>query len=348
LTAEPTAFVLDTNVVIDIEHFYFGHPSMRMAAAGKPARTEREDLRRLLATFALQAAGGSVDLLYGLAACEIGVRRDGSIDASAYRSAVHAAQVVVEWTGRHIDRAFANRHAPISRDATYLRSRPRPPMQHSDVMTIIGPSYGALLKISHLCRPGLQRGSRQARNRIEEYISWMLDTLGVCLPYETRIAIAMMAGSPDAERMARMLMKYGGGTNADLLADNAWNTAWDLCFLRMAEGHTFGMTPKNGGNEVTALVTRDHDPTWLRAAGSIRALLNPGQDPHMILTEVKLDVCADAVGDEIAELVEKRLGGILTPERLLRDRDDMSRAALRAVADLEREIGVTVLTGSRA
>jgi hypothetical protein len=46
----------------------------------------------------------------------------------------------------------------------------------------------------------------------------MLDTLGVCLPYETRIAIAMMAGSPDAERMARMLLKYGGGTDADVLA----------------------------------------------------------------------------------------------------------------------------------
>lgn len=78
----------------------------------------------------------------------------------------------------------------------------------------------------------------------------------------------------------------------------------------MAEGHTFGMMPpKNGTNEVTALVTRDHDPTWLRAAGSIRALLNPGQDPHMILTELKLDVRPDAMGDEIAELAEKRLWG---------------------------------------
>jgi hypothetical protein len=140
--AEPTAFVLDTNIVIDIERFYFGHPSMRMAAAGEPVRAGREDLHHLLATFALRPAGGSVDIHYGLAACEIGVRRDGSIDASACRSAVHAAQVVVEWTERHIDRAFANRHAPISRDATYLRSCPRPPMQHSDVMTMIGPSYG--------------------------------------------------------------------------------------------------------------------------------------------------------------------------------------------------------------
>ena len=42
LAAEPTAYVLDTNIVIDIERFYTGHASMRIAAAGHPARAGRE------------------------------------------------------------------------------------------------------------------------------------------------------------------------------------------------------------------------------------------------------------------------------------------------------------------
>lgn len=46
----------------------------------------------------------------------------------------------------------------------------------------------------------------------------MIDTLGVCVPRETRIAIAMMVGSPDAERKApRMLLKFGDGTDATSL-----------------------------------------------------------------------------------------------------------------------------------
>src|SRR5919107_6224669 len=98
LAAEPTAFVLDTNVVIDMERFYFGHPSMRLTAGGESVHTGREDLRRLLTTFGMRPSGRNVDLSYGLAACEIGVRRDGRVDASAYRSAVHAAQEIVEWT----------------------------------------------------------------------------------------------------------------------------------------------------------------------------------------------------------------------------------------------------------
>jgi len=109
--SEPSAYVLDTNVLIDVERFYFGHRSMQLAVAGSAPRSCREDLRRLLTAFAVRRVGGSVDLRYGFAACEIGVHRDGSVDAAAYRTAVHAAQRVVAWTEAQVDRAFSNRHA---------------------------------------------------------------------------------------------------------------------------------------------------------------------------------------------------------------------------------------------
>jgi hypothetical protein len=347
LTAEPTAYVLDTNVVIDMERFFFGHPSMRLAP-GEPSQARREDLHRLLAEFAVRLHGSSVDLRYGFAVCEVGVKRDGSVNLSAYRPAFHAARTMVEWTESQIDRAFSNRHAPLSRDRTYLASRPHPPVPHTAVMGLIGPSYGALLKASDLSKPGSRRDIQPARRRIEEFLDWMMDTLGVCLPYETRVAVAMMAGTPEAERRARKLLKFSGSGDPDEMADNAWNAAWDLWFLRESEGHTFGMLRPHhdGAGEVTALVTRNYDPLWLREAGSIRATIDDGTQLH-VLTEVQFDVRGGAIGEEIGELLDDKLGRARSAARMLRDPDEVSRVALEVVSDLERQIGVTVLTGSR-
>jgi hypothetical protein len=344
LAAAPTAYVLDTNVVIDMERFFFGHASMRLAP-GEPSHARREDLRRLLAEFAVRLHGGSVGLRYGLAVCEAGVKRDGSFNLSGYRTTFYAARTMVEWTESQIDRAFSNRHAPVSRDRTYLASRPRPPMPHTAVMELIGPSYGALLKISDLSK---RRDNRPATRRIEEFLDWMMDTLGVCLPYETRVAVAMMAGTPEAKGKAQKLLKFSGSGDPDKMADNAWNAAWDLWFLRESEGHTFGMlrAQHEGASEVTALITRNYDPLWLREAGSIRATIDDGEQLH-VLTEVRFDIRVGAIGEKICELLDDRLGRARSAVRMMRDPDEVSRVALEVVSDLERQIGVTVLTGSR-
>jgi hypothetical protein len=47
-----------------------------------------------------------------------------------------------------------------------------------------------------------------------------LETLCVCLPYEIRIAVAMLAGVLDSQRRARKLLKFGGGTDPDELASS--------------------------------------------------------------------------------------------------------------------------------
>jgi len=331
-----------------MERFYTGHTSMRLAAAGETARAGREDLRRLLTSFAVRP-GANVGLDYSFAACEIGVRRDGSVDGSAYRTAVCAGRLLVEWTRSEIDRAFANRHAPISRDANYLRVCPRPrDGTHAAVMRRIGPSYGALLKITELCSRPPGGGAARARARLEEFIDWMMDTLGICLPYEMRVAAALVAGSTDSQRRARKLLRFSGDGDADDLAAKAWNAAWDLWFLRLPEGDTFGLLPSDDRtNEVTALVTRNHDPLWLREGGSIRALIGSGSDRH-IMTELLLDVRSDGIGDAVLGLVKEKFAGGPSPERLQRDPDAMADVARRAIEELEREMGVSVRTGSRA
>ena len=65
-------------------------------------------------------------------------------------------------------------------------------------MKLVGPSYGALLKLSDLCRQKADGGSRSARHRLDEFLSWTRDTLGVSLPYEIRVAVALIAGTQDA------------------------------------------------------------------------------------------------------------------------------------------------------
>lgn len=102
----------------------------------------------------------------------------------------------------------------------------------------------------------------------------------------------------------------------------------------------------DGASEVTALVTRNYDPLRLREAGSIRATIDDGEQLH-VLPEVQFDVRVDAIGEEIGELLDDKLGRARSAARMLRDPDEVSRVALQVVSDLERQIGVTVLTGSR-
>ena len=107
------------------------------------------------------------------------------------------------------------------------------------------------------------------------------------------------------------------------------------------------LEPGPEGREVTALLTGNRDPLWLREAGSIRAVINTASDQH-ILTELEFDVRPGAVGEEILGLLHERLGGVPSPERLVRDVNVMFEGARQAIAELEREMGVTVPTGSRA
>ena len=273
-TGSTQRLVLDTNVAIDIERFYFGsghvdRPALRALLDRFPAAPTYRG--RVQSAWELER---EADMNYGWAIFEATFTRTGQHDAVRARRMRHAMQTVLRWDPNRLDREFKNRHPPVNRDSHWPRvALPLDDEAHHPG-ALVGSAYGALLYLCKLDATRSRWRSRPIDEVFSEFYAWISDELGVRGAYEIAAGIDFLVGSPKRRDGLRKMLKLGGGETADGLATKAWNAAWDLQFLRLTDSDALGLSPANKSIANTALVTRNIDPWLVRTQSRIRMVVN--------------------------------------------------------------------------
>lgn len=330
----PRRLVLDTNVAIDIEDYYYGR-----------ARVER--LLPALQSFLIEHAGedpthsSAPDINYALAILESCSTRTSGIDLLRERRLRRALQVVLAWTRAEVTKNFSNRHAPANRDKLLRKGLPMPEVDGATDRpgAMLVARYGALLFLCHLERS--RKSGDDSLARLKKFVDWMSFELGVRGVYETQLALDLFLGDKVRMNGARRLLKLGGREEPNTLADRAWNAAWDLEFLSMTERWSFGLTGSIVRDQrLTFLVTRNLDPGFIRMRSEITGV---SQSTAGRFPLVSLGINERLVGSqsEVRTILEAGLSPTDSAERLAVDPRDVAARALEAIADVERLMGAS-------
>lgn len=205
---DPRLLLLDTNVLIEIEHLYFGsrkpHPDLRLLLERFP--NAQHSLRTL--------SKEPVDLNYGWAAIEAAWRRGRGPDPVAWRRAVHAVSIVVQWDAAGIERAFTARRPPSSRDRTWPPALPAA-SAIPDPRPVIVPIYGSLMRLLSILQEGARLRSKGPLWAVRQYVDWCRHEFGIQASYPLSLAIALLAGDADEKNKIRAVFKLSGSENAE-------------------------------------------------------------------------------------------------------------------------------------
>jgi|GEM_PF-2898982 len=323
----PRSIILDTNVAIDIEKFYFG-----------TGRVDREALHQLLTTFPNSNVGRqTVDINYGWAMCEASWTRDGTFKAASMRSLRHSVSQVVNWHLPQIDSAFANRHPPANRDRDWRRGIPLPEREElGHPLSVLLASYASLLYLRKLDSTRSSWRGRGPKWAVRDYIEWMTNIFGTRNAYEVAAGIDLFCGDDARRNSVRNLLKIGGREEPDQLADRTWNAAWDLWFVHLTDGATYGMLPNNAPPEETCVVTRNVDPELVRTASRVVSIIQTGAGSFPFIGSQWDD--SSKFDDELFESISMDIAE--STRRMTRDPLDMFNQGLDALRDLEAELNI--------
>lgn len=321
--------ILDTNVAIDIERFYYGDAS------------PSADLESLLLAFPRR--GGferSVDINYGWAVAEATwdpVNERANL--VRYRRMTHALSTVVNWSAEEIERAFAARTPPVNRDRTWPRKVAMPRPEDVPAPTpMVAVNYSVLLKTLHIAssRKGLR--GKSAERAFAEVVDWARDTLGIFDTYGIQVAMDLLCGDAERKGAAQRLLKYSGPAEAQLLRQQAWNSAWDLLFTRLCDGYSYGLLP-GAQVSVTNVVTRNVDLPYLRSIVETAAVFKLGAPYDLApLTVMTSSLAPHVDPDAIRASISGGLDSASALARFARDPDDLAAQADTALAALERDL----------
>lgn len=326
-SAPPDVLILDNCVAIDIQKFYFERNF-----------SGRESLRSLLLEFPIHKFGSTkTDINYGWASGQSLVLRSGELREYETRELRHAVERVLSWTPVEVEDNFSRRHPPVSRDRDWPRNAiPLTADDINDNFPLMCASYTALLYVLKLETERSKwkhRGSQYIINHLHE---WMRSSLGVTLSYEFAVAVDLLACKGKRHSQARKLLHYGGDKNPDKLADSAWSAAWDVWFLRLPEGASYGLLP-GAKTQVTHLVTADKDPAYLRSISELNVMFDAG-DSQVVYHRSNWD--------DLEFITPVDMGRIVTTDPLddyARSRRNPKELALQIVKtldDLEAELKV--------
>lgn len=339
----PSSYLLDTNVLIDIRNFYFGHGNMRKGA------TDRERLRELLEHLAVGRRRIVPNVNWGFSAQEAcSPRRSLAYDRLTYRKTLHAAERVFSWNQSQVRNAFLNRHPPINRDKSRIRNQAltRPEL----MLDVMGASYGALLKGCeiHNRRSGARKSANVAVGAFAEFLDWMIDELGTVMAYELRVAAILFGGNSKAYGNARRLLKLSGDEDRDGLADKAWNAAWDLWLIRVSDGLSAGLILGDEPQLETWVVTRNFDLAWIRSGSRLGAVITTDQQFVDAFAEIRLESRSESLQDKLYGTMLDRLPRLLDPVRRRRTPEMQLRQALDATKRVELAVGATPISNRMA
>lgn len=327
--------MLDTNVVSDFTNFYFG-----------AKRVDKESLQRLLLMFPKTSFGmHQVDVNFSLAVKETLWGRLGELTSyrqNRARAMRHAMRVMVEWTPDEVNDWFSRRRPPVDRDKSWPS-----PVDAADADRGLHPlpmliiAYGHLLYMSHLAR-AQKRWRNNNKGKawpVRELRAWAKDTLGLVGGYELGLAVSLFLDRGEPQDSVRKLLKLGNAQlSPDEVADNAWNAAWDVWFVRHADGATYGLLPTKP--ERTFVVTHDSDTQFVRAGNEIKMIIDDGRNGVVGTLSTWSDNLKEY--DEVEKIMEFDV--LEAHERSTRDPDVVLEQAFRAVNALEVEMGVQRLT----
>ncbi|WP_195165481.1 hypothetical protein [Mycobacteroides abscessus] len=340
---DPQMLVLDTNVAIDIEAFYFGDTERKF---------DRDALRELLVTFAFsQVESEMADINYRWAACETAWARDGSFRDTKVRSLRRAVDVVIHWEPEKVEKWFRASQPPWMRDKKWPTiplpdpKRERLPDPH------LFSSYAAILYLTNTFLSETEWSSRDVRVAVESYLDWMKNHLGVRGAYEFAAAISLFTGTPAEVGAARKLMKLKElrrlanreQLSPDKLADYAWNAAWDITFVRTVDRMQLGAEPGFAAQRA-CLVTRNDDPWALRQKTRVYAAIDMGNGnvfPWLgsVWDSDWADVSKFWTREEFTEMISMSPNEEMA--RNSRDQTELLAQMLRALVNLETRLGVT-------
>ena len=219
--AKPECAVLDTNVIIDMEYFYF--------------KSIDEEKRRSLKDLLLYFVHSKMETSIGFSLLESCHQWRSGFDENNFQKKRYIAETMLQWDEPTIERQFANRHPPVNRDKKWRN--------HSYLTRVDPQVYGFTGTISDCAQFAIHYASllkimllaqkMTPSNRLEslsEYVSWVNFKLGVLSAYELQVAIDILVGDNVRAEQARKLIKYSGNESIDRLSHKAWNAAWD-CIL---------------------------------------------------------------------------------------------------------------------
>ncbi|MGW5456384.1 MULTISPECIES: hypothetical protein [Nocardia] len=330
----PKRVILDTNVAIDIEKFFFG-----------TGKVDRDALRQLLHQFPLAVhRSQTVDVVYGFAVNESSWTRTGKHDPRRAQSLAVACDRMFSWTAAEIDRAFANRHPPVNRDKAWPRqsSVVGKPLLTDHPLRAVLVSYATVLHICHLDRTRAKWKHRGMPWAIERLTSWAENEFGALGSYEIAAAVRLFCGNSDEIRACRRVLKIGGNETPDAIADKAWNAAWDFVHVRLTDGLGLGLADRQTPPLPTCLVTRDIDPANIRLSTRTGIIIDGGGSDQMV------GVLADYVPSKSSE--KQRVASSLKMDpmtayrRAQRDPMAVFDQAITELERLESEMGVTCST----
>lgn len=339
--ADARRLVLDTNVAIDIERFYFGKAPPRIL----------EGLRALNDALPPRWSTPQIEVVYGFAVKEASWPRGRGFDALAYRRMLHSVSRWSSWDKRAAAAALSGRYPPHRRDKRALDAIPSgrdAPDEHPLLYVLA--SYAPLLYLCHLDRT---RGTWRPKGgdwALSRYLHWLRTDFGVVGAYETQLGLDMLLGDDERRNGVRRVLKLSGTEAPDVLADHCWSTAWDISFLRITEGATFGLFPLPEGalaRVSTGLLTRDRDPGFMRAQAEIDSYRH-NADGSGVDVYVGFDLSKHPAAREF-DLGQLLDGHMQDPQRRIRTPETLVASAIEATNEAESMMHVekSALMGSR-
>lgn len=324
----PDLVILDTNVAIDIERFYF---------RGRSAAPT--SLQPLLLEFPFRKLRSHcVDINYGWAASESCWKRGQGHDDLRRRRLTHSVGTVLQWPPERVRSEFARRRPPVDRDHAWPRQVPVRVAgdEHPDPRLFLIVAYGSLLFLLSAYQD--RRSGKQAPLRVlERYRTWTSDVLGVRTSYAMVAAVDLVAGSLARRQAVCTMLKLGGAESSNQLAQKAWNAAWDMTFVSLTEGFSFGLGPFDDKQQSAVLVTRNHDPEYLRLASQLKMVIKE-RSGSMPFHQNQYELADGVDADQIVRLFSAN--PLEDLQRYRRDPESMADQAARAVHALESELGI--------
>lgn len=229
-TVRPGSYILDTNVLIDIEHFHDGRLSDEQT---------RHDLRSLLLSI------GDRDLIPGPAILESGQSQRGRRrEPERQRHLTFAYERVLACTPEMIVDLFEHQVPSTFLDETATEHPGTFDHVDDEDLNVLpqwrrlhSTSYAMLLKILLLTPADRRFPSAADRfSRYEAYLSWLISDLPIADPYELDLAYRWFVGvqEPASVRQILKLLKFK--PDPGKRAHAAWGAAWDLFMLRAIDG----------------------------------------------------------------------------------------------------------------
>lgn len=202
----PATYLLDTDVLIDIERFCYSPASLGHRL---------EPVRQLLINVVDR------DVLPGLALSQLHQPSRRRSDARAARRAAAAFIHVMSWERQQIALHHFASDARSDPSSTELTG----PGNHPSLLAL----YAGVLHLRSLWNPGQSLAARVSA--FNAYMTWLRDDLQLTAIPLFQVALNLFVSAEPAHRQAARLLRFRAGSVSTADIDRLWGTAFDLFML---------------------------------------------------------------------------------------------------------------------